>query len=115
MRTGHAAAAPQDELVTTITEERGTAGRWPLPATSGTRRMNMRGPAVVHCVHSGGEAHDCASMSNPASVIRTFVPQHQASFLLICSPEIRSKRLFVQVTPVQKHVQPTSNSANQQK
>jgi hypothetical protein len=24
---------PQDELVTTITEERGTAGRWPLPAT----------------------------------------------------------------------------------
>jgi hypothetical protein len=42
-------------------------------------------------------------MSNPASVIRTFVPQLiRHHFLLICSPEIRSKRLFVQVTPVPK-------------
>jgi hypothetical protein len=51
-------------------------------------------------------------MSNPAS-IRTFVPPHH--FLLICSPEIRSKRLFVQVTPVPKACAATSNSANQQK
>jgi hypothetical protein len=92
----------------------GTAGRWPLPATvseSLRRNHEERGPALVHCVHSG-EAHDCVHVK-PRFCNSHLVPQLISICLLICSPEIRSKRLFVQ-TPVPKSMQPTSNSANQQ-
>jgi hypothetical protein len=83
MRTGTpAAAAPQDELVTTITEAWYLLDVGPcLLTVSESRRRNQeeRGPALVHCVHSG-EAHDCVHVK-PRSVIRTLFLNSSVLFL----------------------------------